>query len=92
MMTKQTAEVRERPGIPDRHYDPKQRERHETALRLLAPALEQDDASDTTMYLVMERLQKFYPEMSATDVEALFMSALRSLKNKGMAHRSAAAN
>jgi len=92
MITKQTAEVRERPPIPDRRLNQKQRERFDTAMRLLGPALEQDDASDTTMYLVMERLQKYYPEMSASDVEALLMSAMRSLKKKGIVHHPVAAN
>ncbi|MCP5278589.1 MAG: hypothetical protein H6935_09535 [Thiobacillus sp.] len=82
MITKQTGGARQRPPIVERRTNLQQRERFETAMAMLKPVLERSAANDTMMYLVMQRLQSAYPELSAGDVEALLSSVIRTLKKK----------
>lgn len=93
MITKQTGGARPRGPDMERRHNPKQRARFDTAMMLLQPLLEQTAANDTMMYRVMERLQATYPDMSPGDVEALMMSALRTLKKRaGSPHLTVVSN
>ena len=80
MITKQTGVARQRATIVDRRLNHKQRERFDTAMKLLQPAMERSAPNDTTMYLVMQRLHTTYPELSVSEIEALLMSVIRALK------------
>lgn len=92
MSTKQTGNTQPRERHTERRHNPHQRARFDTALMLLKPVLERSATNDTMMYLVMERLQATYPDMSASDVEALMMSALRTLKKRTRVPHLLAAN
>lgn len=80
MISKQTGGAPQRAPIVDRRINHKQRERFDTAMKLLQPVLERSSPNDTMMYLEMQRLQATYPDLSAGDIEALMMSVMRSLK------------
>jgi hypothetical protein len=80
MLDKQIGGTRQYPPITERRTNSRQRERFETAMTMLKPMLEASAANDTMMYLVMQRLQSTYPELSAGEVEALLSSVMRRLK------------
>lgn len=82
MINKQTGGACQQPPIVERRTNPRQRERFETAMGMLKPVLERSAPNDTMLYLVMQRLQATYPELSAGDVEALLSSVMRTLKRK----------
>jgi len=92
MITKQTGGARPREPHVERRLNLRQRERIDTAMKLLKPLLEGATANDTMMYLVMERLQTTYPDMSAGDVEALTMSAVRTLRKRASVPRLVVSN
>lgn len=82
MITKHTGQARHQKPPVERRFNHKLRERFDTAMKLLKPILERDTPPDTRMYLVMERLQSIYPDLTASEVEVLMMSVLRAQKKK----------
>jgi len=92
MITKQSGGARQRAPIVDRRLNHKQRERFDTAMKLLKPLLDRPSYNDTVMYLVMERLQSTYPDLSASEIEALMVSVMRALKKQEEAVRLVISN
>lgn len=92
MITKQTGGARHRTPIVERRLNHKLRERFETAMQMLKPILQRPSSNDTMMYLVLERLQTTYPDLSASEIEALMVNVMRTLKKKDEALRLVVAN
>jgi hypothetical protein len=82
MITKHTGQTRHQKPPVERRLNHKLRERFDTAMKLLKPILERSTSHDTRMYLIMERLQSTYPDLTASEIEVLMMSVLRALKKK----------
>ncbi len=67
----------------ERRYNYQLRERFETAVKLLKPILAQSPSPNGTMlYRVMHQLQTAYPDLSASEIEALMAAVMRSAQNK----------
>lgn len=92
MITKPTGGARQRTPIVDRRLNHKLRDRFDTALQLLRPIVAKSLVNDTMMYRVMQRLHTTYPDLSASEIEALVVSVMRSLKKKGEAPRLVVSN
>jgi uncharacterized protein with von Willebrand factor type A (vWA) domain len=60
------------------------RNRFDAALTLLKPLLSKPEAMNgTSLYRAMSQLQKTYPDLSGSEIEALVAAVVRTLQNRG---------
>jgi len=66
------------PGEEDRRHNVALRSRFSTAWRLLDQTQNESDPVDTTLFLVLQRMQRLYPETHADELEATLLAVLNA--------------
>jgi hypothetical protein len=82
MIIKQAAQTRPSKPTLERRLNHKLRERFDNAMWLLKPVLERTSSHDTRMYLMMERLQATYPDLSTSEIETLMLNVMRAHRKR----------
>jgi hypothetical protein len=60
------------------------RNRFDSALALLKPLLSKPESlNGTSLYRAMSQLQKTYPDLNGSEIEALVAAVVRTLQNRG---------
>lgn len=69
--------------LPERRYNQLLRNRFDAALVLLKPLLGRPETvTGTDIYRAMSRLQATYPDLSASEIEALATAVVRNFQSR----------
>lgn len=69
--------------LPERRYNQVLRERFDAALILLKPLLGRPETvTGSDLYRAMSRLQTTYPDLSASEIEALVTAVVRNFQSR----------